>query len=161
MRNLYGELLGFRREFDEMFNRILAGRPMAKWPELPVFEKEFNFTPAVESYVDRETNTFICRVTLPGVEPKDFEIRTQGNLLTIHGELKFSRSVKEVEFMEQEVAYGKFERTITLPEGVMAEKLNAEYVNGVLEIKAPIAKAALPRKIEIQGTAPAVKQVGA
>ena len=161
MRNLYGELLGFRREFDEMFNRILAGRPMAEWPELPVFRKEFNITPAVESYVDKDTKTFVCRVTLPGVEPKDFEVRTQGNLLMIRGERKFTRSVKEVEFMEQELAYGKFERTITLPEGVVVEKLTAEYNNGVLEIKAPVAAAALPRKIEIHPPAPAVKQVGA
>ncbi len=161
MRNVYGELLGFRREFDEMFNRILTGRPITEWPELPVFNKEFNFTPAVESYVDKGTNTFICRVTLPGVEPKNFEVRTQGNLLTIHGERKFTRNVKEVEFVDQEVAYGKFDRTITLPEGVIVEKLTAEYVNGVLEIRAPMAAAALPRKIEIQTTAPAVKQVGA
>ncbi|HTR47177.1 MAG TPA: Hsp20/alpha crystallin family protein [Verrucomicrobiae bacterium] len=161
MRNIYGELLGFRREFDELFNRVLAGRPMAEWPELPVFHKEFNITPAVESYVDKETKTFVCRVTMPGVEPKDFEVRTQGNLLTIRGERKFTRSVKEVEFMEQEVAYGKFERTITLPEGVVVEKLTAEYNNGVLEIKAPVAAAALPRKIEIRPPATAVKQVGA
>ncbi|HXX43413.1 MAG TPA: Hsp20/alpha crystallin family protein [Candidatus Acidoferrales bacterium] len=161
MRKFYGELLGFRREFDEMFNRILAGRPMAEWPELPVFSEEFSFTPAVESYVDKGTKTFVCRVTLPGVEPKDFEVRTQGNLLTIRGERKFTRSVKEVEFMEQEVAYGKFERTMTLPEGVVPEKLTADYVNGVLEIKAPMVAAALPRKIDIQTTAPAVKQVAA
>jgi HSP20 family molecular chaperone IbpA len=68
--------------------------------------------------------------------------------------------MKEVEFTEREVAYGVFERTITLPEGVIAEKLTAKYVNGVLEITAPIT-AALPRKIEIEVTAPVVKQIAA
>jgi len=160
MRNLYGELFGFRREFDDMFNRLLSGRPIAEWPELPVFHKEFGFTPAVETYVDKPGNKFVCRVTLPGVEPKDLEINTQGHLLTIRGERKFHHAVKEVELMEQEFVYGKFERTIALPEGVLAEKLTAEYANGVLEITAPIATAALPRKIEIK-TLPAVKQVGA
>ena len=63
--------------------------------------------------------------------------------------------------MEQEVAYGVFERMLTLPEGVAAEKLNAEYVNGVLEITAPIAAAALPRKIEVKTNAPAVRQIAA
>jgi len=44
---------------------------------------------------------------------------------------------------------------------VIVEKLTAEYVNGVLEIAAPIAVAALPRKIEIKTTAPFVKQIAA
>ena len=39
MRNLYGELFGFRREFDEMFNRILTGKPWTEWAELPAFQE--------------------------------------------------------------------------------------------------------------------------
>ena len=66
MRNLYGELFGFRREFDEMFHRILTGKPWTEWAELPAFQKEFNFTPAVEAYVDKEGKKYVCRVTLPG-----------------------------------------------------------------------------------------------
>ena len=157
MRNLYEELFGFRREFDELFNRILGGKPWVEQAQLqlPAYTREFNFTPAVEAYVDKEGKKYVCRVTLPGVEPKDVQVNAQGNLLTIHGERKFTRTAKEVEFMEQEVAYGVFDRTITLPEGVVAEKLNAEYANGVLEISAPIAVAALPRKIEIKTIAPA------
>jgi HSP20 family protein len=153
-------LFGFRREFDEMFNRILTGRPVAEWPELPVFQKEFGFTPAVETYVDKQANQYVCRVTLPGIEPKNLEINTQGHLLTIRGERKFHHAVKEVELFEQEVAYGQFERTITLPEGVIVEKLTAEYANGVLEIMAPLVAAALPRKVEIK-TLPSVKHVTA
>jgi len=69
--------------------------------------------------------------------------------------------MKEIELIEQEVAYGVFERALTLPEGVNVEKLTAEYVNGVLEITAPIAVAALPRKIEIKTTVPFSKQIAA
>jgi len=54
-----------------------------------------------------------------------------------------------------------FERTLTLPEGVTVEKLTAEYMNGVLEITAPVAAAALPRKIEIKATAPFAAQIAA
>jgi len=161
MRNLHEELLGFRREFDEMFNRILGWKPRAEWPELPAFKKEFNFTPAVEAYVDKEAKKYVCRVTLPGVERKDLQVNAQGNFLTIHGERKFTHGMKEVEFTERELAYGVFERTITLPEGVIVEKLTAEYVNGVLEITAPITAAALPRKIEIGVTAPVEKRIAA
>jgi HSP20 family protein len=57
--------------------------------------------------------------------------------------------------------YGSFERTFTLPEGVLAEKLDAQYVNGVLEITAPVAIAALPRKIEILTAPLMTKQIAA
>lgn len=161
MRNFYEELFGFRREFEEMFNRMLTGKPWVEWAELPAFKKEFNFTPAVEAYVDKEGKRYICRVTLPGVEPKDVQVQAQGNMLSIHGERKFTRKTREVELMEQEFAYGVFDRTLTLPEGVIVEKLTAEFVNGVLEITAPVAVAALPRKIEIKTAAPTAKQIAA
>lgn len=155
----FDELFGFRRGFDEMFNRILKTEPWGI--ELPEFKKEWNFVPAVEAYVDKEAKKYVCRVTLPGIEPKDVQIQAQGNLLTIRGERKLTRPTKEVELMEGEVLYGVFERTLTLPEGVNAEKLYAEYVHGVLQITAPVAAAALPRKIEIKTTVPMVKQIAA
>ena len=55
------------------------------------------------------------------------------------------------------VKYGRFERTLELPEGILPEKLVAEYHNGVLEITAPVTVAALPHKVEIK-TVPLVKQ---
>jgi len=164
MRNLYAnerlfeDLFGFRREFDEMFNRFVTGRPWGM--EVPEFKKAFSITPAVEAYVDKEGKKYVCRVTLPGVEPKDVQIQAQGNLLTIRAERKLTHKTKEAEFFEEEIAYGVFERTLTLPEGVNVEKLTAEYVNGVLEMTAPIAAAALPRKIEIK-TTPFTKQIAA
>ncbi len=164
MTNLYAndrffeELFGFRRDLDEMFKKIATSEPWGR--ELPTFTKTFNFAPAVETYVDKEAKKYVCRVSLPGVEPKDVHIQAQGNVLTIRGERKLTHSAKEIELLEGEVVYGSFERTFTLPEGVLAEKLYAEYVNGVLEIMAPIAAAALPRKIEIK-TVPFTKQIAA
>lgn len=100
--------------------------------------------------MDKDTKKYISRISLPGVEPKDVQINTQGNLLTIRGERKFTRSTKELDMLHEEMAYGTFERTLTLPEGVVADKLVAEYNNGVLELAAPVSAAALPRKIEIK-----------
>jgi len=79
----------------------------------------------------------------------------------IRGERKLPQLVKEAELFEREITYGVFERTLSLPEGVNVEKLRAEYVNGVLEITAPVATAALPRKIEIMTTVPLTKQIAA
>jgi HSP20 family protein len=165
MKNLYRpenwfeDLFGFRREFDDMFNKIVSRRPWAA--EFPEFKRTFSMTPAVEAYLDKEGKKYVCRVTLPGVEPKDLEVHAQGNLLTIRAERKLSHTKKEVEFMEEEISYGVFERTLPLPEGVSVEKLTAEFVNGVLEVTAPLAVAALPRKIEVKPSVPFTKQIAA
>ena len=165
MKNLYTNdrlfenLFGFRREFDNMFNRFLNATPWGM--ELPEFKKQFNCTPAVETYVDKEGKKYVCRIALPGVEPKDVQLHAQANLLTIRAERKLTHRAKEAELFEEEIAYGVFERILPLPEGVNVDKLTAEYVNGVLEIAAPIAAAALPRKIEVKTTTPFAKQIAA
>jgi len=111
--------------------------------------------------VDKEAKKYVCKVSLPGIDPKEVQIHVQGNLLTITGERKYSRETKEREALHEEFAYGKFERMVELAEGVNTEKINAEFVNGVLEITAPVAAATLPRKIEIKPAAPVAKPIAA
>jgi len=157
--NWFEDLFGFRREFDDMFNRILTRRPWTA--EVPGYKKTFNMTPAVESYLDREGKKYVCRIALPAVELKDVEVQAQTNFLTIRAERKLTHTKKEIEFMEEEISYGAFERILPLPEGVIVEKLTAEFVNGVLEIVAPVAALALPRKIEVKSSTPLSKQIAA
>ncbi|MGA8674824.1 MAG: Hsp20/alpha crystallin family protein [Candidatus Acidiferrales bacterium] len=162
--NFYTDLFEFRRDFDQIFNQMLTFKPFVRG-QLPL-ETAFNlvpFVPAVEAYVDTEARKYICRVSLPGIEPKEIEINLQGNLLTIKGEKKTAKTLKEAEVKHSEFLYGSFERTLTLPEGIAADKLVAEFHNGVLEITAPVAVAALPRKIEVKEmkTAPTAKYVTA
>ena len=156
--SLFQDLFDFRRDFDQIFNRILLDQPSMQEPF--VREKSFDFLPAVESYVDTDGKKYICKVSLPGIEPKDVEIHAHRNVLTIEGERKITRTSNEVSLLEEEIKYGQFERVLTLPEGVLADKLTAEYYNGVLEITAPMAVAALPRKVEIK-TVPIAKHVAA
>jgi HSP20 family protein len=153
----FEDLSEFRREFDKIFNRALTTKPWEK--EAPW--RPFNFVPAVETYVDKDAKKYVCKVSLPGIEPKEMQIHVQANRLTITGERKYTREAKEHEALHEEFAYGKFERTLELPEGVNTEKMNAEFVNGVLEITAPVAAIALPRKIEIKPAAPFTEQIAA
>jgi HSP20 family protein len=155
---LFEDLFDFRREFDKIFNRVLTAKP---WEKEVAPWTPFNLVPAVEAYVDKEAKKYVCKVSLPGIEPKEVQIHVQANLLTITGERKYTRESKEHEALHEEFAYGKFERTVELPEGVNTEKMNAEFVNGVLEITAPVAAIALARKIEIKAAAPFTKQIAA
>jgi HSP20 family protein len=155
---LFEDLFDFRREFDKIFNRMLTAKPWGK--EETAKWQSFNFVPPVEAYVDKEIKEYVCRIFLPGIEPKEVQIHVQGNLLNITGERKYNRTTKEPEVLHEEFTYGKFARTLELPEGVNAEKMYAKFLNGVLEITAPVSAAALPRKIEIK-TIPMTKQVAA
>lgn len=154
------DLFDLRREFDQVFNRMMLGQPIFTefWkPETP----HFGFVPPVEAYVDKAKNMYVCRVSLPGIEPKQIEINAKGNELTIHGERKFTNKTEEKHVIHEEFRYGVFERILTLPEGVQTEKLEAEYKDGVLEVTAPVSLAALPKKVEIKAIGPATKQATA
>ena len=156
--NLFEDLFDVRREFDKIFNRMLTVKSWGKEEAAPL--AGFNFMPAVETHLDKEGKKYVCKVSLPGIDLKEVHITVEGNLLNITGERKFEKRTKEAEYYHEEFAYGKFERTIELPEGVNTEKFNAEFVNGVLEIWAPVAAVALPKKIEIK-TVPLVQQKAA
>jgi HSP20 family protein len=66
------------------------------------------------------------------------------------GERKREEKKEEKEYVYQEVAYGKFSRAMTLPEGVDADKVKASYKNGVLEITMPAPKQIASKKIQIE-----------
>lgn len=154
--SFFQDLFDFRRDFDQIFNRMLTGSA----GEEPQTRMTRSFAPAVESYIDKDGKNFQCRVSLPGIDPKDVQIHAQGNTLTISGERKMTRSSKDVDVVHNEIWYGSFERTLPLPEGLDTNKITAEYRDGLLCITAPISTSALPRRIEIK-TAPQTKQMTA
>ena len=156
--NFFQDLFDFRRDFDQIFNRFLS------WPSAQeeTTMTTAGFSPAIESFIDKDVKKFHCQVMLPGVDPKNVNLQVQGNTLTISGERAATRETKEADYLRREITYGSFQRTVLLPDGVDTDKLNAEYRNGILEITAPIAAAALPRKVEIKAlTGPTVRHATA
>lgn len=147
-KTFYRGLFDFRRDFDEIFNHLIAGSPLTK----SSYEA---YVPPVEAWTDPEAKKFYVRVALPGVDPHDVNVEVQANTLTIGGSWKSAKAPAEANYLHREFSYGNFERVVTLPEGVDVEKLTAEFNHGVLEINAPMAVAALPRRIEIK---PALKK---
>ena len=149
------EIFEFRKEFDKIFNRFFT----TPWMAEPIPHLE-TFIPPVESFLDNKTKKFWLRVALPGVDPNDLKVHVQGNLLTLSGERKLEKEMKELDYLHREIHYGGFERTLTLPEGLETDKLLAEYKNGVLELVAPMSAAALPKRVEIKYV-PEIKRVAA
>ena len=143
--DFFDELMDFRRVFDRMLTSFTSG-----WPWAVESTRALSFAPPIEAWVDRKDNKYHLRAEMPGIDPNKLELCQQGNTLTISAERKTTEEKKEADYLHQEFAYGCFERTVALPEGVQGDKLVAECYNGVLEVVAPIAAAAVPRKIEVK-----------
>jgi HSP20 family protein len=153
---VFSDLFDFRRDLNGIFNRLVTGsQPGSERPA-----RILAAVPPIEAWVDKDEKKYHLSIALAGVDPKDIELNVQGNNLTVSGEQKVSEEKKDADFVYQEFAYGRFERTITLPEGVDTQKLTAEYKNGVLEITAPMNANALPRKVEIKAV-PVAKSTSA
>jgi HSP20 family protein len=86
---------------------------------------------------------------VPGVREKDIQVAITGDLLTVKGERKWEKELKDDSVYRVERIYGKFERTVPLPVPVQADKVKASYRDGVLEIKLPKAEEVRPKEIKI------------
>jgi HSP20 family protein len=106
-----------------------------------------SWAPAVDIY-EKEGN-IVLKAELPGVDPKDVEVRVENNVLTLRGERRFDNEVKRENYHRIERAYGSFSRSFTLPNVVDTEKIKAEYKEGVLRMTLPQKEEAKPKQISI------------
>ncbi len=127
-------------------------RMMRNWESrLPRFFEDVELTPPVESYV-KEGN-LVVRADVPGLDPKDIEISVMHDTLTIKGERTREKEVKKEDYMRREVAYGAFVRSLTLPDGITADKVKASFKNGVVEVTIPLPEKIQARKIPLEAEA--------
>jgi len=92
------------------------------------------------------------QVLLPGVKPEDIDLTVQQNTLTIKGQYQpFQEQGKQVYWLIQEIGSGSFERTITFPKAIEADKVETSYENGILTISVPVSEVSRPKRISIGG----------
>ena len=84
----------------------------------------------------------------PGIDPKNLAISIQQNLLTVSGKREL-RVEEEVDYYRQERFSDEFRRVISLPEDVDPERVQAKYVDGIVQIEVQRRESAQPRQIEI------------
>jgi HSP20 family protein len=114
----------FSDDMDRMFN---GGFPTA--------EAEA-WAPAVE--VKEEGGKFLVSAELPGVKKEDVKVQVTDDALILEGERKAEKEEKRKGYYRSERSYGRFYRSIPLPEGANLDKASAEFTNGVLEVAIPI-----------------------
>ena len=94
-------------------------------------------------------DNLVLKAELPGINPDDVEIRVEDNTLYLKGERKFEKEVKEQNYHRVERSYGTFTRTFSLPNSVDADKVAANYKDGVLTLTMPKKEEAKPKTIKI------------
>ncbi len=94
--------------------------------------------------------SFIVRADLPGIKRDDVSVEVRDDELCIAGERREAREEREEGFYRTERQYGRFYRSVPLPEGVDPEKAEATFRDGVLEVKMPMTeRASRRRRIQI------------
>ena len=97
-------------------------------------------------------DNLVLKAELPGVNPDEVEIRVEDNTLYLKGERKFEKEVKEQNYHRVERTYGTFTRSFSLPNSVDADKVTANYKDGVLTLTMPKKEEAKPKTIKINVT---------
>lgn len=126
----FGRLSNLQDELDRLFES-----PLRAW------------APALDVREDKDN--FIIRAELPGLKREDIEVSLQDGALVISGERTVEKVEEGVEVHRQERYYGKFQRALTLPEPVAADKVKADYKDGVLTVTLPKTEEAKPKKIDV------------
>ena len=132
-------------ELDEMqqrLNRLLADRPVKG------IDTGFaDFMPAVD--IQETDAAFVVKADLPDVKKEDIKIHLQDGVLAIEGERQKEKEETGKRFHKVERQFGRFVRRFELPTDIAAEKVRAEFKDGVLNVVLPKAPAARPKQIEV------------
>ena len=111
-------------------------------------ERAASWVPAAEGRI--EDGTYVIQLALPGMDPKEVGVSLMDNVLTVKGERKADHDTTGKDYFVREVAYGTFQRSFTLPEGVDGAQVEAKYANGMLELRVPSPQVATARTIEVK-----------
>jgi HSP20 family protein len=137
-------LATLRSEMDRLFDRFVRD---LHWPWGGSSAQAAEWLPAFD-LVEGEKDITV-RAELPGVDPKDVDVKMTGNLLTITGEKREASEERRGSIYCSERRFGKFQRRIELPSSVDTDRVAAEYANGVLSIRMPRKPGTMPKRITV------------
>jgi HSP20 family protein len=96
----------------------------------------------------REGDQFVVQFDLPGVDSESIDLTVEQNVLTVHAQRRRSAST-DSEMLVDERPHGTFSRQLFLGDALDAERLEADYSDGVLSVRIPVAEKAKPRRVPI------------
>ena len=134
----FGRFSTLRNELDRLFESSVGDS-----------ESLGGWAPALDMREDKDN--VVVKAELPGMKREEIEVSLHDGCLSISGERKAEENSKEAEVYRSERFVGRFQRTVTLPVAVAADKVNAQYKDGVRTITLPKSEEAKPKQITIKG----------
>lgn len=135
-----GRLSDLRYEIDRLFDTPLV--ELSRTSQLLS-----GWTPALDIY--EEKDHFIVKAELPGMKKEDIDVSLHDGSLSISGERQSETKHDDAEVYRAERFFGKFQRTVTLPAPVAADKVKAQYKDGILMVTLPKTEEAKPKQIDV------------
>jgi len=130
------------RAIEEVFDRLVgASQRPSNGQGIPAGTLPVDIT-------ERE-GKLLVRAAVPGIAPEELEIQIEKNVLTIRGEAKYEATTEDEKVYRREVNYGKFARSIRLPEGLNLDATDAEFKNGVVTISIPRLPEEKPKSVKV------------
>src|SRR3954470_4104534 len=126
----------FTREIDRVFDAFFGQTDQGR-----------RWVPPVD-LVEAEDH-FVLKADLPGLAEDDVNIEVQDGALTISGERRAEHEQREKGWYRIERSFGRFNRSLSLPDGVDPDRIQASFSHGVLEVRIPKPEERKPRRIEI------------
>jgi HSP20 family protein len=136
----FGRLTSLRDEIDRLFESPLA--ELARSSQLLS-----GWTPALDIFEDKDN--VIVKAELPGMKREEIQVSLHDGSLSISGERKSESKHEDAEVYRAERFVGRFQRTVSLPTPVAADKVKAQYKDGILTVTLPKTEEAKPRQIEV------------
>jgi len=137
----FGRLTDLRDEIDRLFEA-----PLAEWARSSQLLS--GWTPALDLHEDKDN--LVVTAELPGMKKEDIDISLHDGCLSLSGERKSEQKFENAEVYRTERFFGRFQRTVTLPVAVAADKVTAQYKDGVLTITLPKTEESKPKHIDVK-----------
>jgi HSP20 family protein len=137
-------LTRLRNEFEDLIDRFFHRRAGA-------LERRMGFENFGELELEDRPDEVVVRAEVPGFEPEELEVNVSGQLLTVKAEKQEpKRGKKARRDGGAEWSYRSFFSSIVLPQEIDADRIEARYRNGMLELRAPKTEAAKSKRISVQ-----------
>lgn len=138
----FREITSLRDAMDRMFEEGFwrPPGPFGGWGE---------GTLALDMYETEDS--VVVKTAIPGMKADDLDVSVTGNTLTIRAETTEEEEIKRERYLRRERRHGSYARSVTLPNGLQADRAEADYTDGVLTLTFPKAEEVRPKTIKVKG----------
>ena len=118
------------------------------WSVPSLFGDDKTWIPAFD--ISENEKEYVVTTELPGLDPKEIDVTFSEGMLTVKGEKKQEKEDKGENYHRIERHYGAFHRSFRIPGEIKADKVDANFKDGVLKLALPKAEESKPKKIEVK-----------